>query len=135
MTATEHTAKTAAASKVWLTLLLFITLKSVGNLSLAWGMKHASESYFFLAVFDPFVLAGIAALILSVLVRMALFSVADLSFVLPVTATGYVLAAVLGKTFLHETVTPQRWAGTVLIFIGAAVVGSTAHSTTGATSK
>lgn len=115
---------------------LFIGLKAAGNLSLAWGMKHSAEAasanplHYLRAVLDPAVAMGVALLILSVLTRMALLSLADLSFVLPVTAIGYVLAAFLGKTFLHEAVTAQRWAGTVLIVIGAALVGSTSESTT-----
>ena len=83
------------------------------------------------AMFQPFVALGVLALILSVLVRMALLSLADLSYALPVTAIGYVLAAFLGKTFLHEAVSGQRWLGTALIVAGAALVGSTAPSTTG----
>jgi uncharacterized membrane protein len=69
-------------------------------------------------------------LILALLVRMALLSVADLSFVLPMTAVGYVIAAVFGKLFLHEEVSVQRWLGVLLIFAGAALVGSTSQKTT-----
>jgi uncharacterized membrane protein len=69
-------------------------------------------------------------LILSLLTRIALFSLADLSFVLPVTAVGYVLATLFGKLFLHEAVTPQQWAGSVLIFLGTGLVGGTAQNTT-----
>jgi uncharacterized membrane protein len=72
------------------------------------------------AIFDPFVGLGVVMLIVALLARMVLLSLADLSFVLPVTAIGYVLAAFLGKVVLHETVTRERWLGTVLIFIGAA---------------
>jgi len=82
------------------------------------------------ALVDPFVAAGVVALILAVLMRMALLSLADLSYVLPVTAIGYVIATFLGKTFLNENVSGERWLGTILIFLGAALVGSTAHSTT-----
>jgi len=82
------------------------------------------------AMLDPFVALGIAALILSLLTRMALLSLADLSFVLPVTAIGYVIAVFLGKVFLHEAVSAQRWVGTLLIFAGALLVGSTSRSTT-----
>ena len=116
-------------------LALFIALKSGGNLSLAWGMKHFPQTMsanplpYFEAMFHPFVAAGILALVLALLARMALFSLADLSFVLPVTAVGYILAAILGKTFLNEDVSPQRWLGTVLIVAGAALVGSGAHRT------
>jgi drug/metabolite transporter (DMT)-like permease len=122
--------------RVCAVVLLFVALKAVGNLSLAWGMKHFPQTMsadplpYLKAMFDPFVAFGVGAFILALLVRMALLSVADLSFVVPVTAIGYFAAAFLGKTFLHESVSGQRWLGTVLIFLGAAVVGSTPHSTT-----
>ncbi len=130
-------ARPATAPRVYAALFLFIACRAVGNLALAWGMKHLPPStplhpvFYLRAMFDPIVAAGILALILAVLVRLALLSLADLSYVLPVTATGYVIAAFLGRTFLHETVSGQRWLGTTLIFVGAALVGSTAHSTTG----
>jgi drug/metabolite transporter (DMT)-like permease len=122
-------------------LLLFIGLKAAGNLSLAWGMKHLDANasgnplYYLRAIFDPFVALGILMLIVALLSRMVLLSLADLSFVLPVTAVGYVLAALLGKVVLHEVVTPQRWMGTILIFAGAAVVSSTTQKTTGESPK
>jgi drug/metabolite transporter (DMT)-like permease len=129
-------ARQATAFRVCGVILLFLALKAVGNLSLAWGMKHFPQAMsanplpFLKALLDPFVAAGILAFILALLVRMALLSLADLSYVLPVTAIGYFIAALLGKIFLNETVSSQRWLGTVLIFVGAALVGTTAHSTT-----
>lgn len=125
--------------RTFLIVLLFICLKAAGNLSLAWGMKHDAEPvsanplHYIRAMFDPFVAFGVILLIVSLLTRMALLSRADLTFVLPVTAVGYVLAAILGKYFLHELVTQERWAGTLLVFIGAALVGSTTESTTTST--
>jgi drug/metabolite transporter (DMT)-like permease len=117
-------------------LLLFIALKAAGNLSLAWGMKHlegpasANPLYYVRAIFDPLVALGVVMLIVALLTRMVLLSLADLSFVLPVTAVGYILAALLGKVVLHEVVTAQRWVGTILIFAGAALVSSTTQITT-----
>ena len=104
---------------------------------MAWGMKHVPEkmsmdpSLYLHAMLNPFVAMGIAALILALLTRMALLSLADLSFVLPVTAIGYVISVFIGKLFLHETITHQRWLGTVLIFSGAVLVGTTSRNTTG----
>jgi len=63
---------------------------------MAWGMKHVPERVsmnpvlYIHAMANPFVALGVFALALSLLTRMALFSLADLSFVLPVTAIGYV---------------------------------------------
>ncbi len=116
-------------------LLLFLALKSAGNSSMAWGMKQVPEQMsmnpvlYLRAMLNPFVAMGVIALALALLTRMALLSLADLSFVLPVTAIGYVAAVVLGKVFLHEAVSGHRWLGTLLIFAGAAVVGSTSQKT------
>ncbi|HLN00332.1 MAG TPA: hypothetical protein VK335_13665 [Bryobacteraceae bacterium] len=135
MTATKEKRQGAGILRAYAVLALFIALKAVGNLSLAWGMKHfpqvmsANPLPYLRAMLDPFVALGIVALILALLTRMALFSLADLSFVLPVTAVGYIIAAFLGKIFLHETVTAQRWTGTILIVVGAALVGSGSHKT------
>jgi drug/metabolite transporter (DMT)-like permease len=116
--------------RTYAVLLLFIALKAAGNLSLAWGMKHlpaagANPIAYIRAMLDPFVALGVIALIFALLTRMALLSLADLSYVLPVTAVGYVIAAFLGETVLNEVVTNQRWLGTILIFAGAILVGST----------
>jgi len=117
-------------------LLLFIGLRGFGNLWLAMGARHfpralsVNPSAYLGSMLEPLVALGIAALILSLFTRLALLSLADLAFVLPVTAVGYVLAAVLGKYFLAENVSPQRWMATLLIFAGAALVGSTTQDTT-----
>jgi uncharacterized membrane protein len=45
--------------------------------------------------------------------------------VLPLTATGYILSAFLGKVFLKEQVSSNQWLGTLLIFFGVLLVSST----------
>jgi drug/metabolite transporter (DMT)-like permease len=128
--------RSSGVLKTYSVLLLFLALRAVGNSSMAWGMKQIPEkmsmnpALYLRAMLEPFVALGVVALILALLTRMALLSLADLSFVLPVTAIGYVIAVLIGKVFLHETVTRQRWLGTLLIFAGAALVGSTSRSTT-----
>jgi drug/metabolite transporter (DMT)-like permease len=118
-----------------LVLVLAITcLHELGNLSLAWGLKHVSAVglhplAYITAMLNPFVAGGIVFLSLWMLTRMALLSWADLSFALPLMAIGYVLATVLGKFVLHENVGAAQWAGTLLIFAGSAVVGTTAQRT------
>jgi len=133
---TNVTARSGAILKTYFVVLLFLALRAAGNSSMAWGMKQVPErmsinpALYLRAMLNPFVAMGVAALILALLTRMALLSLADLSFALPVTAVGYVIAVFLGKMFLHETVTHQRWLGTLLIFAGAALVGSTPPDTT-----
>ncbi len=104
-------------------------------------MKHFSQALsvnpllYVEAMLDPFVALGIAMLILSVLTRMALLSLADLSFVLPLTAVGYVLSALTGKFFLQEEVTSERWLGILLIFVGTAFVGTTQQITSAVSNR
>ena len=122
--------------RVYALLMLFVFLQPLGNLSLAWGTKHFphqlsyNPALYVEAVLNPFVTLGVAMLILAHSTRMALLSRADLSFVLPVTALGYVLSVLFGRVFLHEVVGVQKWLGTVLIFLGTGLVGSTTENTT-----
>lgn len=107
-------------------------LNACGNLALAWGMKHreavsANPLDYIRALFDPFVAVGVGLLILWLLTRMALMSWADLSFVIPMTAVGYLLSALFGHIFLHEEISLLRWLATLLIVSGIALVGSTPH--------
>ncbi len=76
------------------------------------------------AMIDPLVIIGIVMQIVWMLKRMSLLSVADLSFVLPVTASGYVISTLLGRLVLHEQVSLSRWMGAILISVGSALVAS-----------
>jgi drug/metabolite transporter (DMT)-like permease len=122
--------------KTYSLLAAFVVLRAFGNLALAFGTKHFSEALalnplsYLRAMVSPFVATGVAMLILAMLLSMAVLGLADLSFVLPLTGIGYVVAALLGRFILHEQVSPQRWLGTALIFIGVAIVGSTPQNTT-----
>lgn len=71
---------------------------------------------------NPMVWLGTALLIVFFLLYSAALSWADLSFVLPATAFGYVLNVAAGHYFLNESVTPTRWAGSVIITLGVFLV-------------
>ncbi|MBV8069548.1 MAG: hypothetical protein JO270_06550 [Acidobacteriaceae bacterium] len=125
--------------KSWATYLClswFLAFRAFGNLALAWGARHLSEGLavnpaaYVRAMANPFIAVGVLLLLGGMLSRMALLSLADLSFVLPMTSIGYVVSAVFGRVFLHETVSPARWLGVLLIFLAAVLVGSTAQNTT-----
>jgi multidrug transporter EmrE-like cation transporter len=76
------------------------------------------------AVFTPWIAAGIALLIGFFASYLTALSWADLTFVLPATAFGNVIVALLSRFWLHEPISTARWAGIVLITIG---VGFVAH--------
>jgi uncharacterized membrane protein len=116
---------------------IVVLANAAGNLAMSYGLKQRatvlgdSALEYIRVLFHPWVAIGIGLLILWLFSRMALLSWADLSYVLPVTAIGYVLNAVLGHVFLGEHISAGRWAGTLLIVAGIALVGSTSVRTTG----
>jgi uncharacterized membrane protein len=79
---------------------------------------------------EPTIALGIALQIFWLLSRMALLSRADLSFVIPATASGYVITAMFGKFLLAEQITPKHWMGIVLICLGSGFAGFTRQTTT-----
>ena len=81
--------------------------------------------FYIKAMLEPLVALGMLMQFFWMLLRMKLLSLADLSFVLPVTAGGYVLTTFLGRIFLHEQVSTERWIAVVLISLGTALAGST----------
>ncbi|MGO8758653.1 MAG: EamA family transporter [Terracidiphilus sp.] len=74
------------------------------------------------AVFTPWIALGIALLIGFFASYLTALSWADLTFVLPATAFGYVVIALLARFWLQETISPERWAGIVLITLGVSFV-------------
>ncbi|MEQ1946113.1 MAG: EamA family transporter [Bryobacteraceae bacterium] len=106
-----------------------ILTNTIGNFCIAWGMKHlgsepTSVFEFLRVLFTPWVASGIVLLICWLLSRMMFLSFADLSYMLPITALGYVANALLGLAFLGEHITARRWGGTFLIVAGTLLVGS-----------
>ena len=74
------------------------------------------------AVFTPWIAAGIVLLIGFFASYLTALSWADLTYVLPATAFGNVIVALLSKYWLHEPISLYRWAGIVLITIGVGFV-------------
>ena len=104
----------------------------LGNFSLTWGMRQVGSVVslspwpYIAALFNPWVALGVSLLIVWLISQMTLLSWADLSYVLPVTSVGYVLAALAGRMFLHEEISLARWAGIALIMGGVIIVSKTA---------
>ena len=66
---------------------------------------------------------------------MTVLSWADYSYVMPAGAFGYALLTLLAVVFLHESVSPRRWVGVVLICVGVLLVGQTKPRTTAMASE
>ena len=121
-------------------LFIAILAQTLGDVCLTKGMKAIGEvdtlapgellSIGMQVFTSPTIWAGIGLLTVFFLLFLVALSWADLSFVLPVTAFGYVLNAVMARTLLSEQVSVTRWAGTLVICVGVAVVSRTEQRTT-----
>ncbi len=133
MLATSDTARLRAKTRLFTALVVVSNV--TGNSALTHGMKQLGDPgnsplALIGALFHPWVALGVALLILWTLTHMALLSWADLSYVLPVTAIGYVLTSLSGKYLLGETISKEHWAGILLITCGVTLVGLTRPATT-----
>jgi uncharacterized membrane protein len=127
--------KTDLTAKTRLFAVLTILSNVAGNSFLTKGMQELGSVgntplALIGALFHPLVAIGVALLIVWTLTHMALLSWADLSYVMPVTAMGYVVTAFAARIFLGENVSTARWVGIVLVTAGVTLVGRTATATT-----
>src|SRR5258705_5596223 len=95
------------------------------------GLQHA----FLATVTNGTIWIGIVFLAGFMLSYMTVLSWADYSYVMPAAAFGYALLTLLAVVFLHETVSPRRWVGVLLICIGVLLVGQTRPRTTEAVAR
>jgi drug/metabolite transporter (DMT)-like permease len=118
----------AGRVRVVLIMLIAVIALSVGETLLSKGMKQVGRAggdwlvQTMAVVRNAWVAVGLLLLILHVGLYMLALQGADLSFVLPLTAASYPLAALLAKFYLREDVGIARWAGTLLITAGVAIV-------------
>jgi uncharacterized membrane protein len=123
--------------KTAVVLITAIVAQAFGDVCLTRGMKAISAleasagasgwlsqvSHIALeAIQSPMVWVGTLLLIVFFVLFSAALSWADLSFVLPATAFGYVLNVAAGNYFLGESVSNRRWAGAAIITLGVLFV-------------
>lgn len=65
---------------------------------------------------------GVGMMAIGFFSLLGIFSFENVSFVVPVTALGYVVGALGGKFFLGERVSLQRWIGILLVCAGVTLV-------------
>jgi drug/metabolite transporter (DMT)-like permease len=70
----------------------------------------------------PWMWIGVSMMALAFFSLLAVLSIENVSFVVPVTALNYAAGALGGKFFLGERVTPRRWAGVLIVCIGVTLV-------------
>lgn len=125
-------------------LIIAIVAQAVGNVFLTRGMKAVTAApdpggllaqslhVALQAAQNPEIWLGTALLIVFFALYSAALSWADLSFVLPATAFGYVLNVAAGHYFLDEKVTSARWVGAAIIMLGVVFVSRSGDRTVAA---
>jgi drug/metabolite transporter (DMT)-like permease len=125
-----------SASKTATYLAIAVLTNSFGNLLLALAMDRMPSftstpfpHYLHLLAVNPYLLPGTALSAMYMVAQLSLFSWADLSFVVPVIASSYVVTAFLSEFILGEHVQMERWVGVVLITVGVGLVARTPPAT------
>jgi uncharacterized membrane protein len=125
--------------KTLVMILVMVVCANVGDLMLKRGMTQIGavglsraglEHAFRLTVTNGTIWIGILFLVGFTVSYMTVMSWADYSYVMPAGAFGYALLTLLAVIFLHESVSPRRWIGVVLICIGVLLVSQTKPRTT-----
>jgi drug/metabolite transporter (DMT)-like permease len=103
------------------------TFVSKGMKEIVWqGWSLPGLLHFFVEAFTNWTIwLGIGLLLAFFVAFLVVLSWADYSFVQPSASLSYLIIAILARYFLHETVTPLRWAGVLVVCSGVFIVGQT----------
>lgn len=103
------------------------TFVSKGMKEIVWqGWSLPGLSHFFVEAFTNWTIwLGIGLLLAFFVAFLVVLSWADYSFVQPSASLSYLIIAILARYFLHESVTPLRWAGVLVVCSGVFIVGQT----------
>lgn len=113
--------------KIMLIMLVSVAAVSLGEALLSKGMKQTLDGSLAVLVrsilTNGYIVTGTLLMMVYFCMYMYALKLADLSFVLPLTALSYLLGALLAKYFLHEDVSAAKWIGTFVITLGVVIVG------------
>ena len=88
------------------------------------GLKEILSKKVFGIIFQKYVFLGIVLFTVNTFVWLILLSKkeAEISFVFPLLALGYIVTAILAKIFFNEELTLFRISGIILIVLGASLI-------------
>lgn len=122
-------------SKTLLFTAIAVLSNVLGNFALSRGMREVgplltvSIGSLLNPLLNLWVAAGVCLLAIWLVSQLSLLSWADLSYVIPLTGSSYVLTALLGALVLRENVSTAHWIGIGLISLGVMLVGKTSPQT------
>ncbi|HZL43747.1 MAG TPA: DMT family transporter [Verrucomicrobiae bacterium] len=124
--------------KLLLILLVGLAFESAGVVLLKKGMTEMGDAHVVsvsgvarlvkVGATNPQILLGVFFEALFFGCLLFLMSKSDISLLWPLTGLSFVFATFAAIWFLHERVSPLRWAGVVLIVLGAALITWSQHA-------
>lgn len=119
-------------TKVLIILIFALIVEAMGVVFLSKGLKQIGEPERISAreigrllgrgITNRHILVGVALEAAFFGALLYLLAQRDVSLIWPLTSLGFVITALAAKFILHEHVSPVRWAGVLLIVLGAALV-------------
>jgi len=116
----------------WILVAVVVVATAVGEVTMTHGMKQNGEIDDFRphawlrslgrALTNPWLIVAVSSMAVSFFAFLTLLSTADLSFAVPATAASYVVQTLGARYFLKEKVGRLRWAGTLLVMAGVALI-------------
>jgi drug/metabolite transporter (DMT)-like permease len=116
----------------WLLVAIIVAATTASDVLQAMAMKRHGEVHDFRPgalhrvlqslARNKTIVVSVVCMAISFAAFMALLSVTELSFAVPVTAVSYVLETALARLLLRERIAWQRWAGAFLVACGVALL-------------
>ncbi len=114
-----------------------VLLQVLGNIWLSRGMREIGktatvtpEGLLELGIqvlSNPWVICGIGFQVICLMLYLIAMSRLDLSYILPIMSSSYVLTTLFAWIILDERIAPTRWIGSVLVSIGVMLAGFTSR--------
>ncbi len=121
----------------YLILSLLVILQVLGSICLKRGVEQigavnplALLSLIQHVLSNPLVMVGVVSYAATFLLYAVAVSRMDLSFVLPIAASSYVLTTLCAWLILGENVSLTRWLGIFLVSLGVIIVGRSGGNST-----
>lgn len=116
-----------------LVFLVFVVVAGTGGeLCVSRAMKSLGEMHDFClpslvnfvgrALRLPWMWLGVGLMALAFFSLLAVLSIQEVSFVVPVTALSYTAGALGAKLFLGERINRERWIGLAIVCLGVTIV-------------
>lgn len=115
-------------------ILAGVLLNATAQIALKQGMRSIGRFGFRLGnimpiglavATNPFVLAGLACYVVSVVVWLLVLSRVDVTYAYPLLSIGYIVTALAGRAFFAEHVGLTRWSGILVICVGVWLITRT----------